>query len=265
MEYFVTANGTTLHVSDSEKGEKSLLFLHGYLETLYIWEDFRELIPESFRFISLDLPGHGLSGSHPTSNDMSFVADVLADLMNKKSLKDVAVIGHSMGGYIGQMCIKKYPEIFTSLIHFNSNPFADSPLKRESRLKEIEVIENGKLMTLAQLSIPNMYAKGNLRRLDFKVQETIEICETHDPFGISASLRGLMSREDNVEFLKSTKTPILFVFGDSDNFMDIESANNILSLIPNAKGVIIPSTGHNSFIEEPEKCAQALIDFISQK
>ena len=56
---------------------------------------------------------------------MSFVADVLADLMNKKSLKDVAVIGHSMGGYIGQMCIKKYPEIFTSLIHFNSNPFAD--------------------------------------------------------------------------------------------------------------------------------------------
>jgi hypothetical protein len=54
MEYFVTANGTTLHVSDSEKGEKSLLFLHGYLETLYIWEDFRELIPESFRFISHD-------------------------------------------------------------------------------------------------------------------------------------------------------------------------------------------------------------------
>ena len=74
-----------------------------------------------------------------------------------------------------------------------------------------------------------------------------------------------MSREDNVEFLKSTKTPILFVFGDSDNFMDIESANNILSLIPNAKGVIIPSTGHNSFIEEPEKSAQALIDFISHK
>lgn len=263
MEYFVTAKGTTLHVSDSGKGDKTLLFLHGYLETLYIWEDFRELIPESFRFISLDLPGHGLSGSHPTSNDISFVADVLADLMKKKSLTDVAVIGHSMGGYIGQMCIKNHPDIFTSLVHFNSNPFADSPEKKAARLKEIEVVENGKLLTLAQLSIPNMYAKSNLRRMDFKVQETIEICETHDPYGISASLRGLMSREDNVEFLKSTKTPILFVFGDSDNFMSVDSANEILRLIPNAKGVIIPSTGHNSFLEEPQKVAQVLLDFIS--
>lgn len=263
MEYFVTANGTTLHVSDSEKGERVLLFLHGYLETLYIWEDFREFIPESFRFISLDLPGHGLSGSDSTSNEMSFIADVLADLMNKKSLKDVTVIGHSMGGYVGQACIKKYPEIFTRLVHFNSNPFGDSPEKRQSRLKEIELIEQGKLTTLAKLSIPNMYSKANLRRMDSKIQETIEICETHDPFGISASIRGLMSREDNVEFLKGSKTPILFVFGDSDSFMPVESAENILKLIPAAKGAFIPSTGHNSFLEEPSKVAQVLLDFLS--
>ena len=127
----------------------------------------------------------------------------------------------------------------------------------------LQLIEQGKLTTMAKLSIPNMYAKANLRRMDSKIQETIEICETHDPFGISASIRGLMSREDNVEFLKGSKTPILFVFGDSDSFMPVESAENILKLIPAAKGAFIPSTGHNSFLEEPSKVAQVLLDFLS--
>ena len=265
VEKFIMAGETPLHICDSQEGERCVVLLHGYLESMLVWEDFVPLLYKKVRVVTLDLPGHGISQVVGERHSMEFLADTVRAMLDSLGIERCTLVGHSMGGYIGQMCIKKYPEIFTSLIHFNSNPFADSPLKRESRLKEIEVIENGKLITLAQLSIPNMYAKGNLRRLDFKVQETIEICETHDPFGISASLRGLMSREDNVEFLKSTKTPILFVFGDSDNFMDIESANNILSLIPNAKGVIIPSTGHNSFIEEPEKSAQALIDFISQK
>lgn len=46
---------------------------------------------------------------------------------------------------------------------------------------EIGLILNGKLMTIAHLSLPNMFARKNLRRMDSLLQEILEICETHDP------------------------------------------------------------------------------------
>lgn len=263
MEYFVTSGGIPLHVSLSGEGERTLLFLHGYLETLYIWDDFRELLPPGYRTVAIDLPGHGLSGSDPKSNEISFDADVTAAFLRSLDIDKVTVIGHSMGGYVAQSLAKNYPDMVESLVHFNSNPFADSIEQRDKREKEIDFIENGRLLSLAQIAIPNMYAKANLRRMDSKIAETIEICETHDPFGISASVRGLMNREDNVAFLKECSIPVLFIFGDSDTYMPLERARSIHELIPRSTSVFIPNTGHNSFLEEPEAVLDTLMDFIS--
>ena len=63
MEYFVTCNGIPVHVSETGKGDKAIILLHGYLETLYIWEEFRSLLPDSSRIVSIDLPGLGLTGA----------------------------------------------------------------------------------------------------------------------------------------------------------------------------------------------------------
>ena len=83
MEYFVTCNGIPVHVSETGKGDKAIILLHGYLETLYIWEEFRSLLPDSFRIVSIDLPGLGLTGSDPFINSMQFDAKVLLDLLDK--------------------------------------------------------------------------------------------------------------------------------------------------------------------------------------
>lgn len=264
MEFFVTSNGIPVHVSEEGTGDKNILFLHGYLETLYIWKDFEELLPESFHCISLDLPGHGLSGTHPQSNDMEFDADVVAGVLDKLSINSVNIVGHSMGGYVAQAFLKKYPDRVNSIVHFNSNVHADLPEKKDQRLKEIDFVINGKLMSLAQIAIPNMYSKSNHRICDDKIQETIEICETHDPLGIAATIRGLMTRPDNLEFLKTVKKPILFIFGTSDSYTDKDTADSILNAIPAAKGCFIPNTGHNSFIENPKEVLKILLDFLNE-
>lgn len=268
MEFFATSNAIPVHISDSGTSKNSgeseivLLLLHGYLETMYIWEEFIKLLPNSFRVILIDLPGHGLSSSHPTANDMKFCSEVVVGVLDYCKVDRCIVGGHSMGGYIGQACIRNFPSRFDALIHFNSNPYADNPEKRKDRLKEISFIEAGKLLTLASISIPNMYAKANLRKMDEKIQETIEICETHDPLGISASIRGLMDREDNLEFLSKIQKPVLFIFGDSDSYLPIEKAENILKELPDSIGVFIPDSGHNSFLEEPKQTLCGVLNFI---
>ncbi len=263
MQYFATSCGVPVHVSDSGSGQQVLLLLHGYLETLYIWEEFIELLPNNYRVISIDIPGHGLSSTHPEINSMKFCADVVLGVLDLANVTKCTICGHSMGGYIAQTCVKYYPDRFNAIVNFNSSPYADDPLKRLDRDREISFIESGKLLSLATVSIPNMYFKDNLRRCDDKIRETIDLCDTHDPRGIISSLRGLITREDNTDFLKTIKIPCFFIFGDSDTYMPLERAESILKTT-NSKGVFIPSTAHNSFIENPHTTLDEFLLFLSQ-
>ena len=39
MEFFALAGNIATHIEDFGSGKKTILLLHGYLETMYIWED----------------------------------------------------------------------------------------------------------------------------------------------------------------------------------------------------------------------------------
>ena len=262
MEYFVTCNGIPVHVSETGKGDKAIILLHGYLETLYIWEEFRSLLPDSSRIVSIDLPGLGLTGSDPYVNSMQFDAKVLLDLLDKLCIMRPYIIGHSMGGYVGQRFLRDYPGRLAGLVNINSVPYADDPAKQSDRQREIDFIINGKLVQLAQIAVPNMYCKDNLRKLDEKITETLEICEMHDPQGVAAVVRGLVSRDDNVDILASPQVPVMFIYGDSDVYCPIAKIDRIKADLPGCNHFVVPRTGHNTFIEEPASTAALILDFI---
>lgn len=264
MEYFVTCSGIPVHVSETGSGDNAIVLLHGYLETLYVWEEFRTLLPGSSHIVSIDLPGMGLSGSAQEVNSMQFCASVVRSLMDKLGLSRIHIVGHSMGGYIGQRFLRDYPDKILTLVNINSTPYADDPAKATDREREISFILNGKLVQLAQIAIPNMYCKDNLRRCDEKILETVENCEAHDPSGVAAVVRGLMTREDNVQSLQSPSVPVMFIHGDSDVYNPKSRIDQIIADLPSCTHLIVPHTGHNSFVEEPVQVADAVTSFISR-
>ena len=261
MEFFAISNGIPVHISDSKKGETTILLLHGYLETLYVYSEFMELLEKQYRVVAIDLPGHGLSGSNKEVNTMEFCADIAADILGKCGVESAYIAGHSMGGYVALACMKKYPQLFKGLILLNSTPFADSPEKKADREREIELVKSAKLGQLAALSIPKMYAPGNLRKFDEKIEETVEITETHDPNGIVACIKGMMEREDSQELLGKIEKA-MFVFGNEDKFIVDQTREKLIAGFPNVTAKIIPQTGHNSFIEEPQAVFEAIKEFI---
>lgn len=274
MEYFATAGGITVHLCDSEDhpgrgaGKPAIVLLHGYLETLYIWSEFAAKLEKHYRVIVLDLPGHGLTDSAPggpdgqSVNTMEFCAEVVRDVLDKCLVDKAFIGGHSLGGYIALMCCNLYPDRFEKLILFNSTPFADLPEKSEDRKREIGVIRAGKLETLAAYSIPRMYHPDQLRAHDDKIRETLELCETHFPEGIVASILGMMVRPSQEEWLKQTSIPVMMFGGDQDPFIPIEVFNKMKTLFPKVQFVLQPGTGHLSFIEEETKTSEAVCLFL---
>ena len=261
MEYFAISNGIPVHILDTKKGDTTIVLLHGYLETLYIFNEFIEMLEKKYRIIAIDLPGHGLTGSDKEINTMEFCAQTVADVLKKSGVEKAYIAGHSMGGYVAQNCVKMFPEMFQGIILLNSTPNADSPEKRTDREREIELVLAAKLGQLATISIPKMYAQSNLRTFDEKIEETIEITETHDPKGIAACIKGMMERADTKEVIKNTPKA-MFIFGTDDKFITEEIREKLIGEFPHVKSVVIPETGHNSFIENPEATLKAIEEFI---
>ena len=56
--------------------------------------------------------------------------------------------------------------------------------------------------------------------------------------------------------------PLLLVHGDHDAFLPMERVEEMKKLFPEIRYALIPDAGHNSFIEQPEKCVEKIIQFI---
>ena len=80
-EKFIMAGDTALHICDSERGERCVVLLHGYLESLLVWESFVPLLYKEVRVVTLDLPGHGISVVRGQTHTKEWLADVVADAL----------------------------------------------------------------------------------------------------------------------------------------------------------------------------------------
>lgn len=62
---FINIDGVDFHVRQKGKGP-TVILLHGILSSLQTWEGWLSKLSKSFHVVSIDLPGHGLTGPDPT-------------------------------------------------------------------------------------------------------------------------------------------------------------------------------------------------------
>jgi pimeloyl-ACP methyl ester carboxylesterase len=259
MEFFSTCAGIPVHVNDTQIGQPALVLLHGYLETLEVWDDFADRLKRHFRIVRIDLPGHGLSGSHAKINSPAFSAQVVREVLQKCGIAQCTLIGHSMGGYVSLAFADNYPEVTQGLCLFHSTPNADTPQKQDDLSREIALIRAGKLPLVVRQSIPRMFAEENRKRCVHKIEELEEVADVHEPEGIIACLEGMKQRPDYNDFLAAFRKPLLLIFGENDPYISLETARLLSARFPQAQTLWLKHTGHIGFVEEAEAAAEAII------
>jgi pimeloyl-ACP methyl ester carboxylesterase len=232
-----------------------LVLLHGYLETLSVWDDFVSLLDKDVRVIRIDLPGHGLSGTHPAVNTVDFSAQALHGALLKCGVTQCAIAGHSMGGYVALAFAAQFPDAVQALCLFHSTPNPDPETKREARDREIALLREGKLPLILSQSIPHMFAEENEARFKEKIEEMKEVGEVNDPEGIVACLEGMKTRPDRNDFLTHFSQPLLFIFGQCDRHIPQETAAALAAKFPHAEVLWLSHAGHCGFIEAPQLIA----------
>ncbi|MDR1983388.1 MAG: alpha/beta hydrolase [Prevotellaceae bacterium] len=263
MDFFITTNNIAMRASDTGKG-KVIILLHGYLETMEIWENTISELSKQFRTVAVDLPGHGLSKFNEGSTTMEFMADCIKSLLDKLKISECLIVGHSMGGYVALAFAKKYPETAKALCLFSSTPNGDTEQKKKDRDREIELIKAGKLELILKTNVKRGFADINVKKFDeeiFAIEDTATVADTD---GIIAALQAMKMREDMNDFMKTIQHKTLFVFGKFDNYITFDVAENIMQKYPQATAAILQNSGHNGFIEEPEESVKILCDFAEK-
>ena len=107
-------------------GEGSpLLFIHGLGSSTCDWNAQTDYFSEHYKVIALDLRGHGQSDKADGEYSIPLFAEDVSCLIKKLTLKEINIVGISLGGMIAMQLSIDHPELVKSLIIVNS--FSEFP------------------------------------------------------------------------------------------------------------------------------------------
>jgi len=254
---FITHNGASIHFNVQGEG-KNVILLHGYLESMQIFDDFALKMSQVARVVTIDLPGHGLSDLIKSSPSLDSMAEAIKNVADHLNMTQLYLMGHSMGGYVTLAFAEKYPQMLQGLALLHSTPNPDTPEKQKNRQREMDLIRKGKKEIICKSSIPNTFANTNRELFAQKIQQiTNTACKTPDE-GIIAALESMMNRPDQNEMLSKLEAKKISLIGKQDNFIPWESALETCNKT-NMHPILLESSGHMGFIEEPNECLQQII------
>lgn len=109
----VSADGVRIRYELKGKGEPTLVFVHGWCCDRSYWREQLPYFAKKHRVAAIDLAGHGESGLNRKAWTMDAFGEDVAAVVAKLGLKQIVLIGHSMGGTV---ILKAAPRIPGRLI-----------------------------------------------------------------------------------------------------------------------------------------------------
>src|SRR5262245_56047900 len=112
-----TVDGIPLHSSSSGNGAKTLILVHGWTCDETSWKDNVPELSKHYRVITLDLPGHGKSGSTKDGTlTMDLFARAVEAVRAEAKAGKVILVGHSMGTPVIRQYARLYPQHVAGLV-----------------------------------------------------------------------------------------------------------------------------------------------------
>ncbi|KJC42390.1 hypothetical protein UP09_19390 [Bradyrhizobium sp. LTSP885] len=114
--------GNNIFLTDSGGDRSALLFVHGIMMSHAVWQHQATAFAGDYRVVCVDLRGFGQSTT--STPDISFedhAAD-LAELIAQLGLKNVTLVGWSMGGAIAQTFAATYQQTLARLMLVDTTP-----------------------------------------------------------------------------------------------------------------------------------------------
>jgi pimeloyl-ACP methyl ester carboxylesterase len=227
-----------------------------------IWKKQIDYLQNNARLIIPDLPGSGMSEANEELLTIDDYAVIIKSILDKESLSDCIIIGHSMGGYIALAFAEKYARTLSAFGLFHSTAFADSDEKKTARKKSIEFIKKYGPAEFIKQSTPNLFSNNTKENNPEIIEDLIKHYDNFRSGSLVSYYEAMMLRPDRTSVLQNFHKPILFIIGEEDNAVPLEQSLK-QSYMPSVSHIhILKDTGHMGMLESTNKSNEFLRSFI---
>jgi branched-chain amino acid transport system permease protein len=252
-----------VHYYESGHGPQTLLLVHGFQSSGRIWQLVSERLPaELYRVIAVDNRGAGRSDAPEGEGAFGvepFAAD-LQELIEALDLRDVIVVGHSMGGATAMQLAVTHPERLRGLVLVD--PAGPNGIRRGSDDVEAEVTArvNRRGLPDVQTLIAGYGPDAPPEWARALAEDVAAAPERR----LRGSYRSMLNLRIG-EAVSRLTLPILLIAGDNDQTVPLPDLLDTYRLLPRGSGLHVwHGVGHSPNVETPDRFVRVLRRFVER-
>ncbi|MGC4080113.1 MAG: alpha/beta hydrolase [Rubrivivax sp.] len=257
------------HVSFAgrEDATRSLVFAHGFGTDQRAWAQIWPAFADEFRIVLYDHAGAGQSDpaafeQHRYLTMDGYARDLNA-LLDELGLKDVVLVGHSMGATTGMLAAIARPEQFARLACIGASArYLDEP-GYHGGFSEADLNALYRAVTIGRDAWAEQFAPvamGNRDRPELAEHfaQTIKSVPTNAILTVLCSI----FQCDYRQTLQRLQRPTLLLQTRADAAVPLEAAEFLHQAIAGSTLRVIDAEGHLPHLSAPERVIEALQDFV---
>lgn len=267
MGYVRTDDGARIHYEVYGAGEKTILFVHGYLDDGSGFARISGALQKQYRVVVFDHRAHGASDTPPDGYTMTQLARDMKRLIHTLGLGQVIAVGYSMGVHV----IYRYIELFGTgdfekvvLSVMSPRLLTDDGyrLGLGGNTTPADALE---LVVLANRSMEEYVLRDLREDMPEAAKQAIRAnakrVSTELAHGPMLRLLIAMFEHDFWPMLGAIDCPALVIAGERDIYPR-ETQEAVSARIPGAKLVILEGCGHLMMYERPDAYIREIAGFI---
>lgn len=247
----ISADGVQIRYECRGRGEPTLIFVHGWCCDRSYWHEQLPHFARKYRVVAIDLAGHGESGRNRKAWTIAAFGDDVAAVAAKLGLKQVVLIGHSMGGSV---IVKAAPKISSRVLGLVAVDqfFNLEEKKTHEEMDKFIAQFRGDFRESVNKWVRSVFTAKSDPRLVEWVARDMSSCPSHVGLGAIAGTDGEAEFSTNVEnrlveALRKVKAPLVLI--NSDSQPTPENINRRYPPFSHAR--IVPGVGHFVMLEAP--------------
>lgn len=238
--------------------KKTIVFLHGLTADHTMFDKQCDYFSGHYNIVVWDAPAHGKSRPYKEFTYPNAV-DALKQILDAHKINVAIFVGQSMGGYIAQSFISRYPTMVSAFVAIDTTPYGDRYYSKSDKwwLRQIEWMaylypfRAMKKAIAKQVSVTKNGYENMVSMLSPYTKK--ELCHL-----MGIGFAGFLNDNINLDI----KCPVLILLGDKDKTGKVQSYNRVWAKNTGFPLVMIKNAAHNSNVDNPEAVNHEIERFI---
>ena len=250
-----TVDGITIHSSIEGEGSRTVILVHGWTCNETTWKSQVPELAKSYQVITLDLPGHGKSGSPKDGKlSMELFARAIEAVRDEAKAERVVLAGHSMGTPVVIQYARMYPQHVIALVFVDG--LVGMPTTAAGNMPSADQFKRPEGLKIRENIIRGMFSTATTPEMQEHILSMMLGAPGETAAGAMEAILDPSIYTDDV-FPQS----ILGLYADDSRIIDPESLKN---RFPKLEYSEIPGTGHFLMLEKPGEFNKLFLSFLDK-